>query len=58
MITGVSLTADPAELELAIVACHVVAPLALLYMSFATRTQPHVLAFGPLLEFLVNSILA
>jgi hypothetical protein len=58
MITGVSLAADPAELKLAIVACHVVAPLALLYMGFATGTQPHIFAFGPLFEFLVNSILA
>ena len=58
MILGVSLAADPAELELAIVAGHVVAPLALLYVSFAVGTQPHVLAFGPLLEFLVNSVLA
>jgi hypothetical protein len=58
MITSVSLAADPAELELAIVACHVIAPLTLLYMGFATRTQSHVLAFCPLLEFLVNSVLA
>jgi len=58
MILGVGLAADPAELELAIVACHVVAALALLYVGFAVRAQPHVLAFGPLLELLVNSVLA
>ena len=58
MIPSISLTADPTELELAIVACHVVAPLALLYVGFAVRTQPHVLAFGPLLKLLVNSVLA
>ena len=58
MIPGVGLAADPAELKLAIVACHVVAALALLYVSFTAGTQPHVLTLSPLLKLLVDSVLA
>ena len=53
MISRIGVAADPAELELAIVAGHVIAALAFLNMRLAHGTKTDVLILSPLVELVV-----
>lgn len=58
MVTRVSLSADPAKLEFAVVASHVVASFRLLNASFAGRTKSYIFPFCPILILLIDDAVA
>lgn len=58
MVSGVGLSADPAKLEVAIVASHVVAALSLLDARLAHLAEANVFILGPLFKLLVNHSVA
>ena len=58
MITRVSLPANPAKLEFAVVASHVVASFRLLDASFTRRTKPYIFTFSPVVILLIDDAVA